>query len=202
MTTNMFAPHIWGCDLGSPAAQVARAAGWSRADILWEGLMEQVNEAWARGDRSRAATLLRRAHLVARFVFHRNDLRRATVDANLGILAKAAGRHGRAKAHFAKAAKQWDANATASIGAMQIAPRARSSLFHLRMEALHRNTYHDNFRLRIGRIADEVRGAIAALEEGTKPECRLYARWIGERPTVYDDTRKTMAACLLIIDSD
>ncbi|MDT8328540.1 MAG: hypothetical protein RQ750_14340 [Roseovarius sp.] len=92
------------------------------------------------------------------------------------------------------------ANATVAIGAMQIAPRARSSLFHLRMEALQRGTYHHNFRLRASRIADEVRGAIRALEQGAKPNCRLYTRWKGERPTVYDDTRKVIGACLLIID--
>lgn len=200
-TTNMFAPHIWGFDLKSAAVRVALAAGWRRADILWEGLMETGNAAWKDGDKGQAATFFRRANWVAWLRFERNDLRRATCQANLGIVARENRQMAKARARFAKAAAQWDRAAGPAVKAMEISPRARSSLFHLRMEALHRDTYHDNMRLRIGKFADEARGAIAALEQGGNPQCRLYSRWLGERPNVYDDTRKVLGACLLIIDS-
>ncbi|WP_299845977.1 tetratricopeptide repeat-containing protein [uncultured Roseovarius sp.] len=202
MTMTMFAPRIWGFDLNSPQARVARQAGWSRADILWEGLMEKANAAWVDGARPRAGQLFRRASWVTRLCFARDDLRRATVLANLGIMARATGQGPRAAACFAKAAAQWDACAEVSVAEMQIAPRARSSLFHLRMEARHRDTYHDNMRLRLGKIAAEMRAALEAMAKGEKPGCRLYARWRGERPNVYDDTRKVLGACLLIIDAE
>jgi hypothetical protein len=197
---NMFVPRIWGFDLGSTQAQVARQAGWSRADILWEGLMEAANNAWVKGDPKAAAKGFRRAFWLGRLSFARSDLRHATVRLNLGILALKAGKGATAKCHFKKAALHWDTHAEANIAAMTIAPRARSSLFHLRMEALHRNTYHDNFRTRVGKIAGEIRSAIDNLQRDDAAGCRLYARWRGERPNVYDDTRKVLGACLLILD--
>ena len=201
-TTTMFVPRIWGFDLSSPEARVARQAGWGRADILWENLMEAANAAWIANDKARARDLFRRASWVARLCFARQDLRRATVWLNQGILADEAGQKRRAKAGFAKAAAHWDANAMMAVTNMKIAPRARSSLFHLRMEARHRETYHGNMRLRLGKIADELRAAIDRLAMGQGAECRLYARWRGERPNVYDDTRKVLGACLLIIDAE
>lgn len=197
---NMFAPRIWGFDLQSSQAQVARQAGWSRADIAWEGLMEAANKAWVEDDQVAAAKYFYRAHWVARLAFSRNDLRRATVQLNLGILAQKQGNRAKAGTCFEKAALHWDSYAEANIRAMTIAPRARSSLFHLRMEALHRDTYHDNFRLRVGKIANELRGAIVNIEQGQPAGCRLYSRWLGERPNVYDDTRKILGACLLVLD--
>ena len=197
---NMFVPRIWGFDLGSTQAKVARQAGWTRADILWEGLMEAANTAWLKGDQKAAAKMFRRALWVARLAFARNDLRQATVQLNLGILARKTGQSEKAQGYLKKAAHHWDTHAEANIAAMTIAPRARSSLFHLRMEALHRDTYHDNFRARVGKIADEIRSAIDNLQRDQAVGCRLYARWLGERPNVYDDTRKVLGACLLILD--
>nr|MDA3858571.1 tetratricopeptide repeat-containing protein [Roseovarius sp.] len=135
---NMFVPRIWGFDLRSTQAQVALQAGWSRADILWEGLMEAANKAALRGDRKTAAKTFRRAFWVAKLAFARGDLRHATVQLNLGILARKCGNEAKAQGHFKTAALHWDRYAEANIAAMTIAPRARSSLFHLRMEALHR----------------------------------------------------------------
>ncbi|MCZ4352357.1 tetratricopeptide repeat protein [Roseovarius aestuarii] len=199
-TTNMFAPRIWGFDPTSAQSRIALQAGWRQSDILWEKLMEDANAAWVSGDVPRAARFFRRAYWVAKLWFGRSDLRQATVQANLGVLARHAGRADRATAYFRRAAAVWDAQAHSAIDTMQIAPRARSSLFHLRMEARHRATYHNNFRLRLGRIGAEVRTAIGEMERGRQPSCRLYTRWRGERPNVYDDTRKVLGACLLIAE--
>ena len=201
MTTTMFAPRIWGFDFSHPQAQVALAAGWRRADILWEDLMVAGNAAWLKGEKSLASMCFRRASWVARLCFDARDLRRATVLVNRGIVAREAGKTVRAAAFFAKAVSIWDSASGQAVADMQIAPRSRSSLFHLRMEALHRDTYHDNFRKRISMIASEVRAAVENYQQDQLPECRLYSRWIGERPTVYDDTRKVIGACLLIVDS-
>ena len=201
MTMTMFAPRIWGSDFTDPQAQVALSSGWHRSDILWEDLMVAGNTAWLEGDARQTAWCFRRALLVARLCFRRRDLRRATALVNCGILRQHAGRSASARAYFSKALSHWHANAEHMVTDMQIAPRARSSLFHLRMEARHRDTYHGNFRNRLHKIAAEVRSAIKHMDEGQPPGCRLYSRWIGERPTVFDDTRKVLGACLLIIDS-
>ncbi|MEB8386763.1 tetratricopeptide repeat protein [Rhodobacteraceae bacterium KMM 6894] len=200
MTTNMFALRIWGFDPTSAQTRIALGAGWRRSDILWEGLMEGGNVAWLAGDIPLAARLFRRAFWVAKLTFARSDLRHAAAQANLGMIARRQGRSARATAHFKRAGQVWDAHAADAIALMTIAPRARSSLFHLRMEARHRETYHDNFRLRLSRIGGEVRASLDCLERGKKPTCRLYTRWRGERPNVYDDTRKVLGACLLIAE--
>ena len=64
---------------------------------------------------------------------------------------------------------------------MEIKPRIRSSLFHLRMEAKHRGQYQDNLRLRLGRIADETGETLAHLGRAQRPH-RHFARWRGEKP--------------------
>lgn len=194
MTMTMFAPRIWGFDFTTPEARVALQAGWHRADLIWEGLMEAGNTAWVADDLACARRLFRRSAWVARLGFASDDLRRATALVALAVVTS--GRQDLLR----RAARQWDRCAEGALARMQIAPRARSSLFHLRMEARHRQTYHDNMRLRLRRIAGEVRAAITALEADQPPACRLYSRWRGERPNVHDDTRKFLGACLLIPD--
>ncbi len=81
---------------------------------------------------------------------------------------------------------------------MQIARRARSSLFHLRMETKHWDTYQDNTRIRMTAFARETAEALAALEQGQPVACRLYARWRAEKAAVFDDTRQLLAAALLV----
>src|SRR5690606_10607913 len=93
-------------------------------------------------------------------------------------------------------------NAPGQIAAMQIAPRSRSSLFHLRMETKHRDVFYDNMRKRFTRFAAETKETLRGLTAPSAPPHRHFSRWRGERPSVHDDTRKIMAACLLIIDRD
>lgn len=189
-TTSMFAPRIWGYDFTEPRAQVAMQAGWGRADLLWEALMEQGCAAFSSGDPEGANRAFGRAWWIARLL-PRHDLRRAATEAALGVAGHAPQRLGRARVMFER-------QAYAAVAAMQIAPRARSSLFHLRMEARHRDTYHANLRLRLSKIAGETAASLSAMEKGRAPVHRLYSRWKGERPTVHDDTRKVLSACLLI----
>lgn len=192
-TTSMFAPRIWGFDPGAPMTRVALQAGWRRRDLMWEALMERGCAAWAAGRTGAASWAFLRARLIAGR-FAGDDLRRATSEAALGVVLRAPGRMRRAEAMFAR-------HAEAQIAAMQIAPRARSSLFHLRMEARHRDTYHANMRLRLSRIAQETASCLQHMAQGQPAPHRLHARWLGEKPVVFDDTRKVLSACLLIPDS-
>ena len=190
MTTTMFAPRIWGFDFATPQARVALDAGWGRRDLLWESLMERGCAGFAAGDGHAARRAFRRARLLSLFL-PAADLRRAASDAALGVVLRAPWRLAHASATF-------DQHAAQAIAAMRIAPRARSSLFHLRMEARHRDTYHANMRKRLTAIAGETARSLADMAAGQAPAHRLYARWLGERPSVHDETRKVLSACLLI----
>jgi len=179
--------------------RAARAAGWARSDVLWERLMEDGNTSYLAGEIARARSLFRRADLLSRFAFRKTDLRRATAAANLALLAMRDGRHERARRHQRRAIKIWK-HAPEEIAALYIGPRARSSLYHLRMEVRHRETFHNNLRARFSRFAGETEEALHCLTDPLPLPHRFHARWLGERPGFHDDTRKFLAACLLIID--
>ncbi|SMD08095.1 hypothetical protein [Primorskyibacter flagellatus] len=199
MTTNTFGRRIWGFDRSDAEMKMARAAGWSRADLVWERLLEAGNLAWAEGVQAKAASRFRQADLLTRLCFDRNDLRRATCHANLSLIAMAGNKPHRAALHQARALQIWK-TAASQIATMNVAPRSRSSLFHLRLEAKHRDTFHDNMRKRFSNFAAETEETLRMLTAPAPSRHRHFSRWRGERPNVYDDTRKIMGACLLIID--
>ncbi|ARE81540.1 hypothetical protein ROSMUCSMR3_00026 [Roseovarius mucosus] len=196
---NMFAPRTWGFERGDAEMQVARAAGWSRADLVWERLTEAGCACYQAGDRLGAARMLRRAGWVARLFFSARDLRRATSLANLAVLARDAGQGARAEQLQKRALTLWR-TAPEVAGGLVFKPRSRSSLFHLRMEALHRDTFHDNMRKRYRAIAADSDQALRQLLAGARPERPISARWRGEKPPVFDDGRKFLAAALLIAE--
>ena len=199
MTTNMFALHIWGFKSADQDMRIACEAGWAHADLAWERLMESANQNWVDGNRRQSAWLFWQADLMARIYFGKTDLRRATTAANRAIMEHTKGHHKQAVKYQRIATKIW-LTASQSIVDMKVSPRSRSSLFHLRMETLHRDTFHNNMRLRFDRFAAETQETLRDLlnDKGTKH--RHFSRWRGERPNVYDDTRKILGACLLIID--
>jgi hypothetical protein len=179
------------------AMRAARAAGWRRRDLWWEVLQERANADWAAGRRRRAAWAFRLAHWLALAGLPARDARRATGLANLGLLARARGDERTAAARYRRALRLWSA-VPAALPELEIRPRARSSLFHLRMELRHGETYRANLRARLGRFVAEAAASLEALARGEAPPVRLHERWRGEKPAVYDDTRKLLAACLLI----
>ena len=196
MTMSMSAQPISASEADTELA-IARKAGWRRIDLAWERLQEQGNALLLAGDRAGAARCFRRAGWVALWRFGKSDPRRAATLANLARADRLGAREGRARRRYAKARKLW-AGADAWIGGMEAARRARSSLFHLRMEALHWDTYQDNMRIRMRAFAAETAEALAAFEQGEPSPHRLYERWLGEKPNVFDDTRKFLAAALLV----
>jgi hypothetical protein len=175
----------------------ALKAGWRAADIVWERLQVEGNARLRGGDRAGAGRCFRRAGWIALWRFHGPDPRRATTLANLALADRLAGREGRARRRYARARRIWR-EAGRFIANMRIARRARSSLFHLRMETRHWDTYQDNTRIRMTAFARETAAALAALEQGQRPSCRLFERWRGEKPSVFDDTRKLLSAALLV----
>ena len=80
---------------------------------------------------------------------------------------------------------------------------ARSSLFHMRMEARHRDTYRARWQVRWREIAEEAKGRLEVLSpapEGLdRSAADALARWRRERPALLNDTRKLMAAAFLLL---
>ena len=202
-TLNTFEPLIWGFKPDSEM-RVALGAGWSRSDVIWERLMERAIAAWdetpRKASRTKATRLFRLAGLIARYRFAADDLRHAAVAANLAVVEQTRGKLAASEVHQKRALQIWK-GAHRAVQSMKVLPRSRSSLFHLRMEALHRDTFHDNLKKRIGLITDETDTTLRELTSGRPSGHRHASRWRGERPNVYDDTRKTLGACLLILDA-
>ena len=199
-TMNMFVRHILGFKLSSADWTAARRSGWSWGDILWESTMVSALEAHQDNQPARSRRLFQRANIIAKLWFSPTDIRHATVLVNFAKL-KARQRLHKTNKFQMQALNIWQ-HATEQIKLMQIAPRTRSSLFHLRMEALHRDTFHDNFRRRFVNFAREFQETCTHIGEVNGPKHRHFSRWKGEKPTVFDDTRKILAACLLVIDQD
>ena len=194
--TKPFVPHIWVFNRADPDWQLARTSGWSRADLTWERLMEAGNEAYCNGQMARAGRLFLCADALARGRFDARDLRRATAPAARAMVRLARGRQARALIALARASWRM---APEAVAHMEIRPRLRSSLFHLRLEAKHHDQYQANLRLRLGRIVQETAQTLDGMG-GHVARHRHFARWRGEKPPVFDGTRKVLGAALLIPD--
>lgn len=181
----------------APDFAAARAAGWSSGDLEWEAKAEQAAQLDRDGAAEQAAALWHQALTLAQSDFAENDPRLGTSLANVALAERRAGRAPAAAQHFAAARRIWDASA---FWVDSLAPerRARSSLFHLRMEARHRETYDANFRRRLHRFAEEARENLRALEQDEPPPHRGVERWRAEKPGHYGESRKLLAACLLL----
>lgn len=198
MTTSTSEPPISVSETDTDTELViARKAGWRRADLAWERLQERGNALLRDGDAQGAIRCFRRARWIGHWRFAKADPRRAATLANLALADRLCGREARARRRYAEARRLWQ-GVDGWIGGIQAARRARSSLFHMRMEARHWEAYQENMRTRLRAFAREAGEALDALEQGRAPQHRLYERWRGEKPSVFDDTRKFLAAALLI----
>lgn len=181
--------------------RAALAAGWRRSDLWWERLQERANHNWRQGRRVAASRGFRKARWLAELAFPRDDPRRATSLANAAFAARARGAHRTAARLYDRALALW-AGVPAQAEGLAISPRARSSLHHLRLEGRHAETYRANARARIGRLAAETAACLEALAGGVSPPHRLHARWRGEKPAAFGESRKVIAACLLLATDD
>lgn len=187
---------IWG--RGPDALRgAARAAGWRDCDIAWERLQERALGALRDGDPAFAARLWRLGWLIAFLRFRRHDPRYAASLANLGLVARLAGRERLARRRYAAALRRWGA-APDWIDTMAIARRGRSSLFHLQSEALHWNQYDRSLRRDAMDIARDVASQLNAATQGQPSPGRTCDRWPGENPAIFDDRRKFLGGALLI----
>jgi hypothetical protein len=177
------------------------AAGWREEDLEWETVCETAVRHIADGQLDPARTEIARALRIAAANFPDNDPRLGTSLANQGAALTSAGEAHLAGRTVADALAVWR-RADGWIAKMTAPRVARSSLFHMRMEQRHRATYEARWRVKWAELAAEARGRIdapgtLALVSPTEAEERL-ARWERERPAMLNDTRKLMAAVVLL----
>ncbi|XSG81501.1 MAG: hypothetical protein ACPW61_10505 [Methyloligella sp. ZOD6] len=184
-------------------------AGWREADLDWENAAARTVQALARGDTDSAKDAAGAALRLARESFDAIDPRLGTSLANYGACLWLAGDRQGLRPLVQTALETW--RASGPWIARLTAPRvARSSMFHLRMEALHRDTYRARWQQRWQEIAADAAGRLQALNDGLAagdtpaldvPAETMLATWKRERPAMLNDTRKLLGAGLLLLVS-
>jgi hypothetical protein len=176
------------------------AAGWRESDLEGEMASESAMEALASDDFDRARSEMARAVRIATANFTAGDPRLGAALANHGAALVAAGEAHVAGRAIADALGVWR-NADGFIAKMTAPRVARSSLFHLRMEQRHRGTYEARWRVKWAELVEEARGRLGSggfsLIAAAEAAERL-SRWRRERPTMLNDTRKLMAAVIVL----
>jgi hypothetical protein len=177
------------------------AAGWSQEDLEWERASEAAMRNLADGDVNGAYPVIARALQTAVANFLDDDPRLGTSLANQGAGLTSAGEGHLAGRAVTDALGVWR-KADGWIARMTAPRVARSSLFHMRMEQRHRVTYEERWRMKWARLAAEGRGQIEGAGElsliSSGGASERLARWGRERPAMLNDTRKLMAAVILL----
>lgn len=177
-------------------------AGWRQEELEWEQVTASIVEQIAEGDPAAAQQAAGRSLWLAREHLKQGDPRLGTSLVDHGVLLRASGDASTGASLIAEGARAWAASGPWI--ARLAAPRmARSSLFHMRLEQRSRSAYEARWRLKWQELADEARSGIAELA-GDGPINREAAgarlvRWRRERPALLNDTRKLMAAALLLL---
>lgn len=177
-------------------------AGWREEDLAWEAAAERTVEAAAHENTIQAKDEAGGALRLARETFEPIDPRLGTSLANFGICLNLAGDKQSSRSLIEKALESWH-GAALWIARMEAPRVARSSLYHLRMEALHRDTYRALWQKRWKEIAADAADRLAALKANdtsiVAPEADVATVWRRERPAMLNDTRKLIAAASLLL---
>jgi hypothetical protein len=174
----------------------AGEAAWTPADADWEQLQVEAAAAFAACDLVGAAQSWAAGLRIARRHFEADDPRLATSLANHALGLR---RHGDAVAErlFTDALEVWRA-APAWLARHRLAPRARSSIFHLRLETKHGGAYDANRRRRAETLLRGAREATASLAAGGPARAPDRAAFQAFRRAPCDAMRKVLAATYLL----
>jgi hypothetical protein len=181
----------------SPDAEALARAGWRDEDLTWEQIQEAAAEALAAGKWDEATWYWETGLALAREAFQDDDPRLATSLANRAVSVRREGRAEPAGKLFGQALSVWQ-RCGPWLEALAPERRARSSLFHLRLERKHPGGYDRHSLARYQALAEEGRAATRALMDGTKTAHGGLARWRRKRPAGYTDGRKLLAAVALL----
>ena len=172
-------------------------AGWTNAEVIWEQIQETAAESERAGDYAEASELWRGALDLARERLRPDDLRVAASLASVAVGERRIGDAAAAKRMFEEALALWDAG-DRWIGSLKPVTLARSSTFHLRLQARHPGGYDRFPRERYRSLAGEGRAVLAARGDGLPDELDRLERWRRERPSGFNDWRKLLGAVLLV----
>ena len=181
----------------------ALAAGWSESDLGWEIQLERAADFALQGDFAQASILWNRCLEIARKNFPPDDPRMGTSLANVGFALRQNDRETDAAAIFNEARRIW-AVSPAWIDRMRPENPARSSVHHFRMEIKNRRIYQANARRRLHDFAADARRTLKQLADGGSGDAIVadnLVRWRAEKPPIFGDSRKLLAACLLLAKS-
>ncbi len=183
----------------SPAELIK--AGWRESDLAWERAAVATTQGIAENRTDEAAEAAALSLRIARESFAEDDPRLGTSLANHAVCLGAAGKDATAETLLAEARSVW-ASCDSWIGNMTAPRTARSSMFHMRMEQLHRDTYEARWREKWGELVGEARTRLtepkAASVLSAAAAKDALARWRRECPAMLNDTRKLMAAAMLL----
>lgn len=126
-------------------------------ELEWLTLTERAAEAFCDEDPGAALDQWRKAEEIA-MAFQEGDPRRACSLSNRGLAAILQGDQAAAREALDAAVSAWD-EARTWVADMTLQPRARSSLFHMRMELQHSNRYDEPARKRYLRVLEMGRAA-------------------------------------------
>ncbi len=177
-------------------------AGWSEADLEWETALRNGVAAYGAGDSTTALERFGRCVQLARAQFDAHDPRLGTAVANFGHCRRAVDQETGTVDLLREACDIW-ASCDGWVDKLTAPRSARSSLFHMRMEQRHRDAYEERWRIKWGELVHEARGRMDALIDG--PVCpaadaqACVERWDRECPAMLNDSRKLMAAVILLL---
>jgi hypothetical protein len=179
------------------AAPISAADAWTDADAEWERLQVAAAEAFAANDLAGATANWAKALRTARTSFEADDPRVATSLANRALALRLQA-EGAADRLFAEALEIWG-TAPAWLARQRFAPRARSSIFHLRLEVKHAGAYDANLRRRAAALLGEARDATAAIAAGAPGQAPDRAGFQAVRSARLYALRKVLAAAHLLV---
>ncbi len=179
------------------AAPISAADAWTSADTDWERLQVEAAEAFAANDPVRAAASLGVALRTARANFEADDPRLATSLANYATALRQRGEPVPANL-WKEALGIWD-EGSAWLARQRLAPRARSSIFHLRLETKHAGVYDARLRRRAAALLGEGRAATVAVAAGAPGQGPDHAAFQAFRSAPLDALRKVLAAAHLLV---
>lgn len=171
-------------------------AGWTEAELEWESLQEEAGQAWRAGQIEGATAKWEEAQRLAASHFPDEDPRRATSLANRGAGLRALGDVEGGDELLQRACALWQTNGPWVEG-LPPDQRARSSLFHLRLERKHRESYVAAAKRRHRAIAAEGWQALCALRD-SRPATDRLDLWHATKSRGYPPLRRLQAASWLI----
>lgn len=174
----------------------AGEAAWTEADAAWEQLQVAAAAAFAAQDRVGAGESWAAALRTARANFAADDPRLAASLANYATALRQKGEPVPARL-WEEALEIWDA-APAWLARQRFARRARSSIFHLRLEAKHGGAYDESLRRRGEALLHAARAAGASLATGAParaPDRAVFQIFLS---APRDAMRKVLAAAHLL----